>query len=162
MTAREQLLENGLVCSRGQSGAYVNLPHLIVRHSPTGFEWGYGGSGPAELALNCLWCMLEPPACALHYWTDVEQRELTTMMYQTFKFDMIATIPRSGGSVPADLICHWIAEEIEERLQHHHKFNSHYRLIAAFFHEVFNQMQRKKGGEDSGKRSDEPQTDQAR
>lgn len=21
-----------------------------VRHSPTGFEWGYGGSGPAELA----------------------------------------------------------------------------------------------------------------
>jgi hypothetical protein len=25
------------------------LPHH-VRHSPTGFAWGYGGSGPAELA----------------------------------------------------------------------------------------------------------------
>ena len=24
----------------------------IVRHSPDGFEWGYGGSGPADLALS--------------------------------------------------------------------------------------------------------------
>jgi hypothetical protein len=23
----------------------------LRRHSPTGFEWGYGGSGPAQLAL---------------------------------------------------------------------------------------------------------------
>jgi len=26
-----------------------------VRHSPTGFEWGYLGSGPADLALSILW-----------------------------------------------------------------------------------------------------------
>ncbi len=26
-----------------------SLPH-IVRHSPDGFQWGYGGSGPSELA----------------------------------------------------------------------------------------------------------------
>lgn len=32
----------------------VPLPHRIVRHSPTGFEFGYGGSGPADLALNIL------------------------------------------------------------------------------------------------------------
>lgn len=30
----------------------TNVPHNIVYHSPTGFEWGYYGSGPAELALN--------------------------------------------------------------------------------------------------------------
>ena len=29
-----------------------------VRHSPTGFEWGYLGSGPADLALNILWNFL--------------------------------------------------------------------------------------------------------
>jgi hypothetical protein len=29
------------------------LPH-IVRHSPTGMTWGYGGSGPADLALSLL------------------------------------------------------------------------------------------------------------
>ena len=22
----------------------------VVQHSPTGFQWGYGGSGPAQLA----------------------------------------------------------------------------------------------------------------
>jgi len=26
----------------------------IVRHSPDGFQWGYGGSGPADLALSIL------------------------------------------------------------------------------------------------------------
>lgn len=29
-----------------------------VRHSPTGFEFGYGGSGPADLALSILWNFL--------------------------------------------------------------------------------------------------------
>ena len=32
----------------------VPLPQRIVYHSPTGFEFGYGGSGPADLALNIL------------------------------------------------------------------------------------------------------------
>lgn len=27
----------------------------IVNHSPNGFEWGYGGSGPAQLALGILY-----------------------------------------------------------------------------------------------------------
>jgi hypothetical protein len=26
----------------------------VVRHSPTGFEWGYDGSGPAQLAIAIL------------------------------------------------------------------------------------------------------------
>lgn len=30
----------------------TNVEHKVVYHSPTGFEWGYGGSGPADLALN--------------------------------------------------------------------------------------------------------------
>lgn len=30
-----------------------SLPHIPF-HSPTGFEWGYGGSGPADLALAIL------------------------------------------------------------------------------------------------------------
>ena len=36
--------------------AFRPLPlHLEVRdHSPTGFAWGYGGSGPAQLALALL------------------------------------------------------------------------------------------------------------
>jgi hypothetical protein len=35
------------------TGAAYDLPMRcdIRNHSPTGFEWGYGGSGPAQLAL---------------------------------------------------------------------------------------------------------------
>lgn len=50
---------------RGKSEAVVAVitagvrkelnPRLDIRnHSPTGFEWGYGGSGPAQLALAIL------------------------------------------------------------------------------------------------------------
>lgn len=31
----------------------LNLPKHVIQHSPDGFAWGYGGSGPAELA-RCL------------------------------------------------------------------------------------------------------------
>ncbi len=49
------LFPENIVCKRDPSGRpLVNVPHRIVRHSPDGFEWGYGGSGPAELALNIL------------------------------------------------------------------------------------------------------------
>jgi len=33
------------------------LKHRVY-HSPTGFEWGYGGSGPADLARSILWNFL--------------------------------------------------------------------------------------------------------
>lgn len=41
---------------RGHAVERTDLPlHLEVReHSPTGFAWGYGGSGPAQLALALL------------------------------------------------------------------------------------------------------------
>jgi hypothetical protein len=33
----------------------------LANHSPDGFEWGYGGSGPAQLALAILADALEAP-----------------------------------------------------------------------------------------------------
>lgn len=53
----------------------------VRNHSPTGFSWGYGGSGPAQLALAIL---LEyfPEAVALH-------------SYQDFKFGTIARLPQN-------------------------------------------------------------------
>ena len=32
----------------------VRTLHHVVVHSPTGFSWGYGGSGPSDLALSIL------------------------------------------------------------------------------------------------------------
>lgn len=48
------------------------LKHRVY-HSPTGFEWGYRGSGPADLARSILWDFLgEEPSRAL-YTTFKEQ-----------------------------------------------------------------------------------------
>lgn len=56
-----------------------------VRHSPDGFAWGYGGSGPSELAR----CIL------LDYfgWVDPPEREeRVEPVYQDFKFSLIAPL----------------------------------------------------------------------
>ena len=50
-------------------------------HSPAEFEWGYGGSGPAQLALANL---------ADHLGNDQEALNL----YQRFKWAVIAVLPR--------------------------------------------------------------------
>lgn len=66
-----------------------------VRHSPTGLSWGYGGSGPADLARSILWDYLgaEPhPAC-----------------YQPFKFDFVARWPQDGSwTLTADEVAEWM------------------------------------------------------
>lgn len=37
-----------------QDGQVLGLLRHVVRHSPTGMTWGYGGSGPADLARSLL------------------------------------------------------------------------------------------------------------
>jgi len=39
--------------SNRQDCLYItNVPYLVLHHSPTGFSWGYMGSGPTDLGLN--------------------------------------------------------------------------------------------------------------
>jgi hypothetical protein len=56
----------------------------LANHS-TGFNWGYGGSGPAQLALALL-------ADALG------NDELALQLHQKFKFHVIAQLPRLTGT----------------------------------------------------------------
>lgn len=56
----------------------------LCNHSPDGFEWGYAGSGPAQLALAMLLDYTGDVATALRY-------------YQPFKAEVIAGLPRESG-----------------------------------------------------------------
>ena len=57
-------------------------PRLDLRsHSPAEFEWGYGGSGPAQLALAIL----------ADHCSDDEQ---ALNFYQRFKWAVVAALPR--------------------------------------------------------------------
>jgi len=62
-------------------GGYPLPPRFDLRnHSPTGFEWSYSGSGPAQLSLALL-------ADALG------NDERAQRHYQDFKFKVVARLP---------------------------------------------------------------------
>jgi len=52
----------------------------LINHSPDGFNWGYGGSGPSQLALAILLDHFHDPILARKY-------------YQDFKWELISKLP---------------------------------------------------------------------
>lgn len=95
------------------------LPH-IVHHSPTGFEFGYLGSGPADLALSILADYFDaPPELVLRRLRgplDVDgtnardNAEAVVRLYQSFKEDFIARQRGSEFSITADDIDRWLRD----------------------------------------------------
>lgn len=66
-------------------------PSLQVwNHSPAGFNWGYGGSGPAQLAIAILLAAgLEP--------------ERASALHQSFKWQHLAHLPAEGFTLEMDV-----------------------------------------------------------
>ena len=60
---------------------YPGESQRLINHSPDGFSWGYGGSGPSQLALAiCL---------------ELFDRKKALKVYQVFKWRHIATLPQT-------------------------------------------------------------------
>ena len=68
------------------NGRPLNPRLDLWNHSPTGFEWGYGGSGPAQLSLALL---------ADHLGDDHRAVEL----HQDFKWAVVAKLPKRGWTL---------------------------------------------------------------
>jgi hypothetical protein len=69
----------------------------VVRHSPDGLEWGYGGSGPADLALSilCDHLGLHGRGSFAAELVDADgRRAVREPPYQDFKREQVATKPR--------------------------------------------------------------------
>jgi hypothetical protein len=78
-------------------GVETDIPwHLEELHkSSTGPEWGYGGSGPAQLA----YCILR----------EFMPRDEAMRLYQQFKAEVIAVLPQDRGwTLTADQVKEWI------------------------------------------------------
>jgi hypothetical protein len=73
------------------NGRPLNPRFDLWNHSPTGFEWGYGGSGPAQLALALL---------ADHLSDDDEAVKL----HQDFKRTLVASLPYRGWTLGSERI----------------------------------------------------------
>lgn len=77
--------EHGCAVDVEEDGEVFLLnPRLDLRnHSPTGLEWGYSGSGPAQLAL----------ALAADATGDDERAQ---HVYQRLKFKVVGSLPHEG------------------------------------------------------------------
>lgn len=87
------------------SGKSRPLRHVSL-HSPTGFGWGYGGSGPADLALSILCDVLRerPSAKRLYYGRFKAQRH-----YQAFKREFVAGWDFAGSfEIDSEIITGWL------------------------------------------------------
>ena len=112
----EPFTESGiLTIARSKNREVItNCPKLLVHHSPTGFEFGYGGSGPADLALNIIEAVLLNTKYHGERMRvfDGSCFEKSYDLHQDFKWKFIAKIPYNGGQIAYDTIVKWINERL--------------------------------------------------
>jgi Family of unknown function (DUF6166) len=90
------------ICESGKRIAKLD-PHLeVVNKSPTGFAWGYLGSGPAQLSFALLAAVI-----------GVEQAK-DPFLYQRFKDKVIAQLNKDEGWVLTEARIQQVVEIIDE------------------------------------------------
>lgn len=107
------------------SGWALNPRRDLHNHSPTGFNWGYGGSGPAQAALAILAMYLRDTArheavrlalgiAAVDDGLDDPENDvgdnLAVRFHQRFKARVIASLPSDGWEMTSDDIERLVAE----------------------------------------------------
>jgi hypothetical protein len=99
--------KDDIICKRTASGIETNVPRRIIEHSPTGMEWGYGGSGPADFALNILSIFIGEDAARYNG------------LYQLFKQEFVSPLPQAGGTIPRQAIEKWLeVQAAEGKIRH--------------------------------------------
>lgn len=103
----------------GSVEVWTNVPHKVMEHSPTGFEWGFGGSGPADLALNIVETILfrlgwqgERVPCY-----DGSCYALAYTLHQDFKWQFIATAGMDGAVISYDKARRWVQDRLGKEEQ---------------------------------------------
>ena len=75
----------GKECTVTVDSEPLDCRYDLLSASPSGFEWGYGGSGPATLAIAIL----------AHAYDD----EFACEYYQQFKDEVISVLPEHGWTL---------------------------------------------------------------
>jgi len=103
--------QHGIVLRRMDQQTSTNVPHLVTHHSPTGYAWGYGGSGPTDLALNILEWHLRREGYHGETVQCYEGRcfRLAWDLHQAFKRDVIAVCDREDAHIALETVTAWLA-----------------------------------------------------
>jgi hypothetical protein len=75
----------------------------VRNHSPTGFSWGFGGSGPAQLALALL--------------LEITTKEMAVLWYQDVKRQILAKLPEADFLLDSQEIIDIIVNAVQEHLK---------------------------------------------
>ncbi len=86
-----------------ECGNQISLPLGLEhrKHSPSGFEWGYGGSGPCQLALAML--------------TYIFPYDFIKDLVQDFKWDIINNIKKDKWTISTTRVFLWVDRKKEEQ-----------------------------------------------
>jgi hypothetical protein len=90
------------VTDRGGEPRPLDPRYDLRNHSPDGFEWGYGGSGPAQLAL----------ALAADVLGD---DNLAVTVYQQLKFRVVGRLPAERWTLTEDELRDTLEQLTSER-----------------------------------------------
>jgi hypothetical protein len=107
----------------------------LRNHSPTGFEWGYRGSGAAQLSLAILADYIGPSAppekcpycespmkgelcsaaeeCGYNF-AEEDKWKSAQVLYQFFKEDIISRFSKNKFELTGDQIQNWIEDKLNE------------------------------------------------
>jgi hypothetical protein len=96
----------------------TNVPHYVCWHSPSGYEWGFGGSGPAELALNIVEHVLRQEEFDGPAWSEAKDHAGSCFaaavgLHQEFKWAFVSKVPTIGGMLPYEVVKEWVMERVQ-------------------------------------------------
>jgi len=100
-----------------ETGKHYPLPLRLdlFNHSPGGFEWGYGGSGPAQLALAILADALCAPDAkkGRDDWQDDDDdpRLRAVRLHQPFKWAFITPLTRDDWTITEQAVHDFVRDE---------------------------------------------------
>lgn len=95
----------------GMGVKHFNIYQVFKHHSPTGFGWGFGGSGPADFALNILALFIQGEKREVGLWDGQKVSRLVWDLHQPFKWKFVSRLPKEGGTIKGDEIRAWIKEQ---------------------------------------------------
>lgn len=89
---------------------------IVRHHSPTGPNWGYEGSGPADAALSILaYCLpLGCDGCPPVLTWKGEVSETAWVLHQPFKRTFVVRVPEEGGTILGSAVDEWINQQLRD------------------------------------------------
>lgn len=85
----------GEECTVRVDGEPLDMRYDLLSASPSGFQWGYGGSGPAQLAVALL--------------AHAYDEEFAAEHYQWFKRDVVSELHEDGWTLSKNEIEQFVA-----------------------------------------------------